>query len=55
METTAIILSISVAVVAAILIPFVMSGPQAKAAEEKARARRLKDAQMNARLLRLNL
>jgi len=38
-----------------ILLPFVLSGERWRAAEEKARARRLADAKMNARLLRFNL
>jgi hypothetical protein len=37
----------------AVFLPLVMSG--SRAAEEKARARRIADARMNARLLRFNL
>ena len=39
----------------AIFLPLIVTGKQWKAAQEKARARRLADAKMNARLLRLNL
>jgi len=42
-----------VAIFLAIFIPLFRLG--AKAAEEKARARRIADAKMNARLLRLNI
>ena len=55
METTAVALSIAIAVVAAILLPFLMSSNWVKAADEKARARRLEEAQLNARLIRMNL
>jgi hypothetical protein len=47
----AMLLSLSVAV----FLPLIMSGKRWKAAEEKAHARRLADAKMNARLLRLNI
>jgi hypothetical protein len=39
----------------AILLPLLVSAEPFKAAEAKARARRLADAKMNAKLLRLNL
>jgi hypothetical protein len=59
METTvftiAISLSILVSLLVAFLLPLYFLSDSAKAAEEKARARRLTDAKMNARLLRLNL
>ena len=42
-------------ILVAILLPLFLSGEQRKAAEEKARARRLADAKMDARLLRFNL
>jgi len=48
-------ISLAVAVILAIILPFILSGERWKAAQEKARARRLADAKMNARLLRLNL
>jgi hypothetical protein len=55
MEATAILVAISIAIFVAILLPLVVSGEGWRAAEDKARARRLADAKMNARLLRLNL
>jgi hypothetical protein len=59
METTAtfvaVFAAILVALFAAIFLPFMMSGERWKAAQEKARARRIAEAKMNARLLRLNL
>ena len=51
MEATAI----SVAVFAAIFFPLFLSGKQWREAQDKARARRIADAKMNARLLRLNI
>jgi len=39
----------------AIFLPLMMSGKQWKAAQERARARRMAEHQMNARLLRLNI
>jgi hypothetical protein len=39
----------------AITLPLVLSGKWVEEAQEKARARRLVDAKMNARLLRFNL
>jgi hypothetical protein len=39
----------------AVLLPYVLSGKEGRAAEERAHARRLADARMNARLLRFNL
>jgi hypothetical protein len=39
----------------AIFLPLVLSGERWRAAEDRARARRMADARMNARLLRLNL
>jgi len=59
MEANALFVAISVAVFVALFIavflPLLLSGKRAKAAEDRARARRLADARMNARLLRLNL
>jgi len=40
--------------ITAILLPLVLSGERSRAAQEKARERRIADAKMNARLLRLN-
>jgi hypothetical protein len=42
-------------VLIAIFLPLLMSGKRWRAAEERAHARRLADARMNARLLRFNL
>lgn len=39
----------------AISLPFILSAEQCKAAQDKARERRLAEHKMNARLLRLNL
>jgi hypothetical protein len=39
----------------AIFLPLIMSGKEWKAAEEKARARRMAEHRMNARLLRLDI
>ena len=59
MESTAnffaISVSILVAIFVAILLPLFLSGERWRAAQERARARRIADAKMNARLLRLNL
>jgi hypothetical protein len=55
MEASAIFVSILVAIFAAfvaIFLPVILSG---KAAQDRARARRIADARMNARLLRLNI
>jgi hypothetical protein len=53
MEATAIFVAISVAVFVSIFLVFVVLGD--RAAREKARVRRIAEAKMNARLLRLNL
>lgn len=49
--------AIFVAIFAANFIPMmlILSGERSKATQDKARERRLADARMNARLLRLNL
>jgi len=52
---TARLVAICVAVFVAIFLPLMMAGQQWKAAEEKARARRMAEHRMNARLLRLNI
>jgi hypothetical protein len=54
-EATAIFIAILVCVFIAICLPFFLSGKQWREAEDKARARRIADAKMNARLLRLNI
>jgi hypothetical protein len=55
MEAAAIFVSMFVAIFVAISLPLILSGKRWRAAEDKARARRIADARMNARLLRLNL
>lgn len=52
--TAAILVSILTAVFVAIFLPM-MSGKHRRAAQERARARRIAEAKMNARLLRLNI
>jgi hypothetical protein len=51
------VVAVFVAIFAAIFLPLMLmlSGERFRAAENKARARRLADARMNARLLRLNI
>ena len=51
----AIAVSVFVALFMAVFLPLFLSGERFKAAEERAHARRLADARMNARLLRFNL
>ena len=48
-------IAVFVGVSVAILLPILLSGERGRAAAERARARRLADAKMNARLLRMNL
>jgi hypothetical protein len=59
MESTAFWISISVAMLlslfVAVLLPLFLSGERSRAAQDKARARRLAEARMNARLLRLDI
>ncbi len=55
MESTAVFVSVFVAIFVATFLPLMLSGQRWKEAENKARARRLADARMNARLLRLNI
>jgi hypothetical protein len=54
MHAIAIFVAIFVAIFLSFL-PLIMPGKQWRAAEDRARARRLADARMNARLLRLNI
>jgi len=54
MESVAVSVGIFLALTLSFL-PLILSGRQWKAAQERARARRIADAKMNARLLRLNL
>ena len=51
----ALFLAIFVAVFVAILLPFLLSARQWRASEEEARARRMAEHRMNARLLRLDI
>jgi hypothetical protein len=51
----AIFAAIFVAFFAAIFLPLILSGERWRAAQDRARARRIADARMNARLLRLNI
>ena len=51
----AVFTAIFVAIFFAIFLPLIASGEQWRAAQERARARRIADARMNARLLRFNL
>ncbi len=50
----AIFVAIFFALFVAIFLPLILSG-EWRAAEDRARARRMADARMNARLLRLNI
>lgn len=57
-QFVAISVAISVALVAAfvvIFLPLILSGDRWRAAQDRARARRIADAKMNARLLRFNI
>jgi hypothetical protein len=51
----ALLVAIFFGLFVAIFLPLILSGERWRAAEDKARARRIADARMNARLLRLNL
>jgi hypothetical protein len=57
MHATAIFVAMFASIFVAIflLLPLILSGKRWRAAEDRARARRLADARMNARLLRLNI
>ena len=54
MESAAMFAGIFLAFILSFL-PLFLSGKRWRAAQERARARRIADAKMNARLLRLNL
>jgi hypothetical protein len=47
--------AIFVAMFVAIFLPLILSGKQWRAAQDRARARRMAEHRMNARLLRLNI
>jgi hypothetical protein len=51
----AIFVAIYFALFVAIFLPLIMSGKQWRAAQDKARARRMAEHRMYARLLRLNI
>jgi hypothetical protein len=53
MESAAILVAIFVAIF--LPITLILSGERWRAAQDRARARRIADARMNARLLRLNI
>jgi len=55
MQAAAIFVAIFIAMFVAIFLPLILSLEGWRAAEDKARARRIADARMNARLLRLNI
>jgi hypothetical protein len=55
MKETGIFIAIFAGAFISICLPFFLSGKWLKEAEDKARARRIADAKMNARLLRLNI
>jgi hypothetical protein len=51
----ALFVAIFFALFVAVFLPLILSGERWRAAEDRARARRIADARMNARLLRLNI
>jgi hypothetical protein len=51
----AIFVAIFVAILVAIFLPLILSGKEWRAAQDGARARRMAEHRMNARLLRLNI
>ncbi len=53
--SVAIFVAIFFALFVAIFLPLILSGEQWRAAQDRARARRMADHRMNARLLRLDL
>jgi hypothetical protein len=55
MHAIAIFIAIFAGLFPAIFLPLFLSGKQWSAAQDKARARRIADARMNARLLRFNI
>jgi hypothetical protein len=55
MQAIAIFIALFAGILLAICLPLILSGKRWRAAEERAHERRLADAKMNARLLRLNL
>jgi hypothetical protein len=56
MQATAALVAIFAAIFVAVFLPlFLLSGERSRAAQESVRARRIAEARMNARLLRLNI
>ena len=58
MEGVAIFVAFFIAIFiafVAIFLPLILAGKQWRAAQDRVRARRIADARMNARLLRLNI
>jgi hypothetical protein len=55
MQAIAIFIALFTGILLAICLPLILSGKRWRAAEDRAHGRRLADAKMNARLLRLNL
>ncbi len=55
MEATATFVAIFAAIFVAVFLPLCLSGERSRAAQESARARRIAEAKMNARLLRLDI
>jgi len=51
----AVFMAVFVAMFLAVFLPLIVFGTQWRAAEDKARARRMAEHRMNARLLRLNI
>lgn len=47
--------AIFVAIFVPVFLPFILSGKEWRAAQDRARARRMAEHRMNARLLRLNI
>jgi hypothetical protein len=55
MQSFCIFLAMFLSIAVAILLALMVTGERWRAMEERAHARRMADARMNARLLRLNL
>jgi hypothetical protein len=55
MQATAILIAIFTGLFVAIFFSLILSGKEWRAAQDMSRARRIADARMNARLLRLNI
>jgi preprotein translocase subunit Sec63 len=55
MQSIGIFIAVFISIFVAIFLPLMVSGKRWAEAQEKTRARRIAEAKMNARLLRLNL